>query len=503
MSDSAPHDPTPATLDTPPRPSLARSAVRASAWVIGGHAASQAVRFGSNLILARLLFPEVFGLASLVFIFIQGLHQFSDVGTGPAIVQSSRGDDPRFLNTGWTISCIRGIVLWIATCLIAHPVAAFYGQPLLAQVLPVAGLNAVLSGFSSTSLHWAQRNMEMKRLTVVELSSQVLCTVANIVLVMAYRTLHPGARLETVWALILGSLLGSLSLTVLSHTALPGIRNRFHFDRDSAKQLLRFGRWVFLSTMLGFLSGQADRLLLGKMIPLELLGVYGIAANLAVAGTQVAHAIGDRVLFPACSRLAATGQLAQAFRRTRLPLLLGGAALTTGLIACGPSLIQILYDHRYEQAGWILQYLAVAGWFQVLDSINRATLLAQGRMNWMAASNAVKLAGLAVLLPLGLRFGGFPGALAALALSDVLKYGTSAVGTAVGGLRGAGQDLLLTGLIAGVSYASILGGRTLGAVLQANLGVFLGAALVAGGMWGAAGLWYLQRARAERVPWPR
>ena len=508
MSGTGPHDPASTTSGGPPLPAATRdgtvtgSAVRASAWVVGGHAANLVLRFGSNLILARLLFPEVFGLASLVFIFIQGVHQFSDIGTGPAIVQSPRGDDPDFLNTGWTIACIRGVMLWLATCVVAQPLATFYGQPLLAQLLPVAGLNAVIGGCSSTSLHWAQRHLQLKRLTLVELATQVLGIGTNIVLVLVYRSLYPADRLGAVWAFMFGSLLGSLSLTVLSHTVFPGIRNRFHLDRDSAKQLLRFGRWVFLSTMLSFLTGQADRLLLGKMIPLELLGVYGIAANLAVAATQGVQNVGDRVLFPACSRLAGKGQLAQAFHRARLPLLLGGAALTSGFVACGPSLIRILYDNRYEQAGWILQYLAVAAWFQVLDSVNRATLLAQGRLNWMAASNGVKLAALVVLLPLGLRLGGFPGALGALILSDALKYATSAIGAAVGGLRGAGQDLVFTGLIAGVSYAAILGGRTLGAMLQANLGVFVGAALVAGGAWGVAGLWYLVRARAERAARP-
>ncbi len=127
--------------------------MRASIWTLGGYGGAQLLRFVGNLILTRLLFPEVFGLAALVSIFILGLFMFSDTGTGAAIIQSQHGDDPGFLNTCWSIQIVRGGSIWLVSCAIAGPVASFYGQPLLAQLLPVAGLNAVMNGFEATSMH--------------------------------------------------------------------------------------------------------------------------------------------------------------------------------------------------------------------------------------------------------------------------------------------------------------------------------------------------------------
>ena len=89
-------------------------AMRSSAWTIFGFVASQAVRFGSNLILTRLLFPEAFGMMALVTVAMVGLGNFSDVGTGPAIAYNRRGDDPDFLDTAWTLHVIRGVLLWLA-----------------------------------------------------------------------------------------------------------------------------------------------------------------------------------------------------------------------------------------------------------------------------------------------------------------------------------------------------------------------------------------------------
>lgn len=82
--------------------SLKKLAIRGMVWTVAGYGASQILRLGSNLILTRLLFPELFGLMTLVNIFITGLHLFSDIGVGPSIIQNKRGDDPVFLNTAWT-----------------------------------------------------------------------------------------------------------------------------------------------------------------------------------------------------------------------------------------------------------------------------------------------------------------------------------------------------------------------------------------------------------------
>src|SRR5260370_35887988 len=83
--------------------SIIAPAIRGSVWTMGGYATGQLVRLGGNLVLTRLLFPAIFGEMALVFIFLQGLQMFSDVGTGPAIIPSSRGEEPDFLTTACTV----------------------------------------------------------------------------------------------------------------------------------------------------------------------------------------------------------------------------------------------------------------------------------------------------------------------------------------------------------------------------------------------------------------
>jgi O-antigen/teichoic acid export membrane protein len=294
---------------------------------------------------------------------------------------------------------------------------------------------------------------------------------------------------------------------VLSHAALPGISHGFHLDREALASLFGFGRWIFVSTLLTFFAGQSDRLIFGKMIPMDLFGVYGIASLLATLPTQAIEKLGGSVAFPAYARLAARGELGTLFARVRLPLLLGGAALVSGLIACGPFLVRILYDPRYAQAGWILQFLAVVAWFQILEATIGAALLAEGATRWVAFSSAAKLVGMVGLLPLGFHLGGFPGALAGLVLSEVLKYLAATVGLARRGLRGVAMDGLVTAAIAVVSAAGLLAGHATAARLPGKAPGFLASGLVAGGIWAVVGLRYLRQERRRRpavtAPGPR
>ena len=464
-----------------------------------GYAAGQVIRLGGNLILTRLLFPEVFGQMALVQIFIQGLAMFSDVGTGPAIVQSARGDDPRFLNTAWTIQCGRGVLLWLASCVIAAPVAAFYGQPLLAWLLPVATLGAVLAGFESTAMHTLQRHMRLGRLTVVELIGQVVGTVGTVGLAALDRWQHGPNNPGAVWAVVGGGLLAGLVRLVLSHTALPGIRHRFMLDPESRTQLFHFGRWIFVSTLLGFLAGQSDRLIFGKLIPLDLFGVYGIAVMLSALPTEAVLKLGGAVVFPAYARLARRDDFRQVFDRVRLPLLLGSGLIVSGMIAAGPYLIRILYDRRYQEAGWILQFLSAVAWFKILECTNGQALLAKGHVRWVAAGSAAKLVGLVAFIPLGFHLGGFPGALAGLVASEALKYATSATGVALCGLPGFARDAAFTLAVALVAWAGLGAGVGAAEALHSTLAGLLGAGLTALAAWAVIAAWTWERGRRALV----
>jgi O-antigen/teichoic acid export membrane protein len=478
------------------------SAMRGSVWTVGGYAAGQLIRLLGNLVLTRLLFPAVFGQMALVTVFMQGLQMFSDVGTGPAIVQSRRGDDQAFLDTAWTLQCIRGTLLWLASWAIATPLAAFFGQPLLAWLIPAAGFSALLGGLEATSTHTLQRHLRLERLTVMEVTSQLVAVLASVAGAWLDRRYYGPNHEGAAWVFIGANLLASLVRVGWSHLALPGHRHRFRLEPAALTELFSFGRWVFLSTLLTFMAGQADRLVFGKLIPLDLFGVYGIAAALAMLPTLAVLRVGASVAFPAYARLAARGELGPLLGRVRMPLLLGGGAIVSGLFACGPYLIHLLYDDRYLAAGWILRFLAIGAWFQIMEATAGAALLALGRVSWMAAGSAAKLACLVALIPLGFHLDGFRGALVGLVAADVVKYLVAATGMAAQKLAGSRLDAGITLLVTLLSAAGLAAGALVEASTPSRLAAFLAAGVATGGAWAAILGWYFLRERARRLAVP-
>jgi O-antigen/teichoic acid export membrane protein len=295
---------------------------RGTLWSIAGYGGSQALRFTGNLLLTRLLIPEAFGIMALVNALQQGLQLFSDVGIGPSIVQGKRGDDPAFLNTAWTVQALRGFGLTCVAAAIAVPFANFYGNPLLAWILAVSATTALISGFNSTRLYSMYRHVDLARVSAIEVGSQGV----GLAVILAWAMVD-----RSVWALVAGGVAGSVTRLVLSHTILTGISNRFRWDRSALAQMIRFGRWIFFSTVLTFFVGQSDRLIFGKMVPLAMLGVYSVGAMIATMPAVALGRMASSVFVPVYSRVQNAGQdLRPVFTRVRRPVLLLAGWMVAG-----------------------------------------------------------------------------------------------------------------------------------------------------------------------------
>ncbi|MBW4467712.1 MAG: lipopolysaccharide biosynthesis protein [Pegethrix bostrychoides GSE-TBD4-15B] len=374
MLEDTPIEPSDSASLQPPvaQRSLKHRALSGSVWTLISHGGSQVLRLGGNLILTRLLFPEAFGLMALVQTFLTGLEMFSDVGINPSIVQSKRGDDPAFLNTAWTIQAGRGLMLWLCSCAIAYPAAQFYNEPMLAQLLPVSGLSALIAGFNSTKLATAHRHLKLRELTILEFSTYVIGLIIMII----------GSFLfKSVWALVVGALVSGLARLVAGHYFLKGPRNRFYWDQEAYRALQRFGQWIFVSTVLGFFAAQGDRLVLGRLMSVEFLGIYTVALGFSGVAVQVIDQISNRVLFPSYSELVRDRpeQLYKTLRKARIVLIGTSAACTTFFVLFGEFIIDLLYDDRYVQAGKILQILAIGSMARSLSTTYGDVLMAKGK----------------------------------------------------------------------------------------------------------------------------
>ena len=405
--------------------SLKRRSVQAGAWTGGANVIGQLLRFIGNLVLARLLTPDAFGLMAVVSTLMLGLNLLSDIGTGPTIIQSPRGAERVFLDTAWTMQVVRGIGLWLFGLVIAYAIATgqarhwfsagtAYSDGRLPHLIAVATFGLAILGFNSINQRSAERNLDFRRVVSVELIAQLFALCLMIAV---------AALTGSVWALILGGLLSASLRCALSHLMLQGPLPSIRLEPSAVRELLGTGKWVLLSSLLGFFALSGDRLLLGGIVDATTLGLYSIAFALAGMAPTAFSAVLSRVVLPAFSEVwrERRPDLPRTYKKFQ-QLTDAGVGLVAGLLyASSDALISLLYDPRYQGAGVILAYLAI-GSIGMRAVVIEQLYLATGQPRLLGLAAVPRVITLLVGVPAGYALWQLNGALAAIVVSQFAQW---------------------------------------------------------------------------------
>jgi O-antigen/teichoic acid export membrane protein len=424
--DGVPADTVPRVSETPAHdsdgPKVKKRVGSAAMIEVGAYVGNIALRLGGNLVLTRLLVPEAFGLMALLTSVIVVLALLSEVGLSQSVVVSARGDEPKFLNTVFTLQALRGAMLWAVAAALAYPAMLFFREPDLLWIIPIGSGTVALHGFSSTRLYSLRRALRPAPVLLLDLFAYTLGLAVMI----------GGAKLGYgVKALVTGVLVTAAVNAFGSHF-LPGThRVRFGIDKDCQAEILSFGRWIFFSSCLTAVAQRGDQMLLGRLLGAAILGVYNIALNLAEMPPTLVSNVLSGALYPALARVKdqndpkAFADTYYGVRRWLDPLAhvgIGGLAGMAGII------IEVLYDDRYQatdgiRTSYILVVLAVRASVQVLALSCEYAFIALGESKFSFRRNLYVSSVLVVSMPVGDWVAGAEGVLWA----SVLARGTALV----------------------------------------------------------------------------
>ncbi|MBX7539385.1 oligosaccharide flippase family protein [Qipengyuania sphaerica] len=387
--------------------------VRNVSWVGIAFGLQQVIRLVTNIVLATIVTPSVFGIMLILNTLRTGVEQISDVGIGQNIVFDKMGNRPKFYNTAWTIQIIRGLLLFGAFLLAAPFLATAFGGGELGALLPLFAPIFVITGFATPAIFLMQKNHQIRKLVSLEL----VIALIGAILAIGFALVSPTAE-ALVWALLLTSVIAAL----LGARMMRWRNLRLCLDRIMARRILYFGAWVFVATLLHFAASSFDRLYFAAVIPLSLLGVYGIAKTFADAAFQLAHKISTLIVFPTIADAHHSGAGIAAITKPRQIGVLIAGILIGGGLAFSDIAIGLLYDARYQSAAFILPVLLVGVWFSILSVINESVVYGSGKPVLNAGANAAKFAWLLILVPFAFQSYGFAAALAMISLGDIPRY---------------------------------------------------------------------------------
>jgi O-antigen/teichoic acid export membrane protein len=392
-------------------------------WVILIYGLSQLLRLGSNLIITRLLEPQMFGVMAIVYVIITGIGMFSDLGLWAFIVRSKNPEDPRLLNVIWTMHVVRGWTLFFVIELVGLFLMAaqtympdffhgVYTDTRLPILILIVGFGSIITGYQSMASAVMSRKLERGKLEMLDFISQVSGTLVMVIWVW----IHP-----TIWALVSAGLVTAMMSTVLSYVFFP-IRHQWLWDKSIVKDVVEFGKWIVIASMLTYLFMQGDRLFLAGNISASELGVYSIALMLATTLTSVTGSMAAKIVFPFLSATVHEKREVLRDRYYKIRFYFDGATffLVGLIVALAPIIIEVLYDDRYREAGWMLQILVLSVVGNALSAFSLECLSALSITKVNMWVMLIRTLGLFIGLPISFHLYGLYGAMWVIALNICL-----------------------------------------------------------------------------------
>ena len=370
------------------------------------------VRFGSNLILTRLLAPEAFGVVLLMMSVAYVLTMLSETGLAAFLLRTKAALEPRYYDTLWTIQVLRGLLLASVLLVMAPVIAGWLGKPEVAPVLRLASVIFVVDGFKSLSVLRERRARRDYHNSAVEMAMQLVTTALTIALAW---------WLRSYWALVIGVILGYVVKTAATYVCYRSPWHRLRLDRGVARELWVFSRFIAASSVLTIFVNQFDKFFVIAEMPLATAGLYNMAVTLtAVAATFVmSHAA--RIHFAEVAHAFANGRGGPDvyYRPMRLirPALLFACA---GGVTFGETFFEALFDPRYLQAGTFFSILVIGPLLSVFSRPAAQAMVALGQPRTQFVADLMRIAWLGGVGLSAYAISGFYGLLYAVALVEVL-----------------------------------------------------------------------------------
>ena len=415
------------------RMSLLHAARNAIGWRAAQQAGVQFIYVLRLLILARLLTPEAFGQLAIAMLIVTTLLSLSDVGVIPALVQRQQSDRDEE-DAAWTVGLVRAGAIALAVALTAPALAAWFGDPRSTQVIQVLALRPVLASLGSIGVVRLTRAFRFREQAAIQVPGALVDLIVAIALASEFG----------VWALVIGSLAGAASSSVLSYVFAPH-RPRLVFNVGTIRPLIRFGRWVLGTSVVGLIASAGVQFFISRRLGVSELGLYFLATKLAFLPAEAATAVIGSVAFPLYASMQHDDERTKATLRTLLSVF--GFVLFPVyvlMIAVAPSFVELL-GPQWSGTAQLIRLLGLASCLGFYVDATLPLFMARGRpdrvMVIAGAQSSVLLIALGPLVGLFGANGAAGAWLPAYATAQLisLRFVHRTVGDA---LSGAGRSLL-------------------------------------------------------------
>jgi polysaccharide transporter, PST family len=371
-----------------PTPALGRRAARGAAWIAFSFGATQVLAIATNLLLARVLSPQDFGLVAMANLLLAFAGPFHDSGLLPAFVALKDRVRESAATIAWSTP-VTGLGVAAVTVLAAPLAGALFARPDVVPVIRVLALVFVLNGLAVAPLAVISRELAFRSKAAVAIIAALTEGIVGIGLAL---------RGAGYWSLV-GAQLARAAVTGLAAWWLAPWKPLGRFAWARFREMARFGRHMVAGNLLGLLGSYLDNIVVGRWLGAEALGLYGTAFRWGRLPSQALGTTVNQVAFPSYVAVSAEpARLKAAYLRVLRTVSTLVLPASLGLLVIAPVLVASLYPPRWAGMVTPLQIFAVFGLVNAIVATTGDVFKAADRPGWIPGLAVVHLPSLAVAL---------------------------------------------------------------------------------------------------------
>ncbi|MDF2943529.1 MAG: polysaccharide biosynthesis protein [Herbinix sp.] len=333
--------------------SLTSKALNATKWTTITEVSSKIITPLTNMILARILVPEAFGVVATVTMIMSFADMFTDAGFQKYLIQhdfKTNGEKHLNANVAFWTNLTISTVLCVIIIIFRNQIAVLTGNKELNNVIGVSSIVLILTSFSSIQIALYRRDFDFKTLFLVRMVSVCIPFVITI----------PLALLGfSYWALIIGQIAMQISNTVLL-TVKSKWKPRIYYDVGILKEMFSFSMWSLFEAISIWFSFWIDIFIIGNVFNQYYVGLYQTSIVMVNSIMNIIAVSTVPVLFSTLSRLKNDhSQFMKVFFKTQRFVSVLIFPLGVGIYLFSDLATQVLLGSQWSEASTIIGIYAL------------------------------------------------------------------------------------------------------------------------------------------------
>lgn len=378
--------------------SLKKQTLRALLWNGVKRYGAMIISLVTNIVLARLLSPDNFGLIGLLSVFVTIASAIVDGGFGSALIQRKEATQTDYSTVFWG-NLIVSALLVCSLYFAAPAIAGYFNQEILCKILRIESLIIFINAFCIIQTVRLTKFLQFKDLAIRTIGAAIVSSIVAIVLA------HAGFG---VWSLVVRDILNAATGAILLWTLCNWKPSRV-FSWESFKGLFKFGSFIFITTVFNTIYLNLQSFIIGRAFSIKDLGYYSQAKKLESVSVESTASVLSQVLFPVYASIADNREYHRQMVRKNVRIITYLTfPLMLLLIVVAHPLLTILLTEKWAPSIPLFQILCIVGMMSPLNQTNTEIFRAIGRSDIYLVLQTIKYLIGVIFILWSVRYGLYP-----------------------------------------------------------------------------------------------